>query len=338
MVITLGQARNLIADYSGKAGKCPDSDAVREFVKEVVQRLLHRGAHGNLRKWCFHTCRGCFTAPPDMEVALKVKIDGYPSSVWSKWYEFQSCNQFDVSSSRGANNSGGVSAGHSNSGFCTGLQEMVDRYPTVYDMPECGGRVSAIPFCEEDEDAHIIVQGLDMHGRDVFTEHHGERIHGERLTINKRKKTYSKTKFSKITAVQKTQTNHYVRLYWFNPENKEQGLLSEYRPTDTDPCFRRFRVPGVDPHCCTKITVLGRVKLLDCYHDNDVLPVTSIPALKKMAQLIQSEENDQDVGMQRHKKDLSDELIEDENQYQRTGDESFEFECEVSPGNLCNLI
>ena len=320
MVITLEKARKAIARYAGKNGKCADSDDVREFVKEVVQRMLHKGANGSLRKWCFHTCNGCFTAPTDMATPLKVRIDDKPACVWSRWYEFNSCNESECGQD-----------------FCTGLLEQPDRYSTIYDLPACGAYISAVPFCSEDEDAHIIIQGIDMHDREVFVEHMGQEVHGEHLTICKEKPTRSRTKFKKITAVQKSKTRHYVRLYWYDPENQNQGLLAEYRPTETNPCYRRFRVPGVDRNCCTKVTVLGRAKLLDCYHDNDVLPITSISALKTVARQIQGEDNDADINQIRYNKELAEELIEDENQYERTGDDPFDFYCPLSAGSLCNM-
>ena len=76
MIITFGEAKKELAKYAGKAGKCRDDDSVGLFVKEVIQQLLFRGANGNLRKWEFTTQSGMFTAPPDLELPLKIKIDG----------------------------------------------------------------------------------------------------------------------------------------------------------------------------------------------------------------------------------------------------------------------
>lgn len=322
MIITLGQARDALAEFAGKAGKCKDSDAVRLLILEAVDRLLKRGAHGNLKKWCFCLCKGCFTAPPDMEVPLKVKIDGMPEKVWSLWYEFYDINNEDLCDKK----------------YEPGLYEEVNQYFSAYDLPEEGGRIFAVPLIQEKDDAYITIQGVDLSGREVFTcPDNKEQITGEKLKISKTKPTISKTVFKKITGIEKSKTNSHVRLYWQLPGDVPvRGLLGEYRPTDTYPSFRRFRIPSAKTDCCVKVSVLGRVKLLDYYHDNDILPITSFPALRKMCQLIQAERNERmdiavahEAGIER--------LLDDENQYYRTGGEPFDFFFDTSPGANENL-
>jgi len=325
MIITLGAARKALSEFAGKAGKCPDSDEVRLFVLEAIQRLLHRGAHGNVRKWCFCVCNGCFTAPYDMEVPLKFKIDGFPEKVWSYWYEF-----FDIQYEEACSKD-----------YQPGLYEEVNEYFTAYDLPSPGARIAPIPLGEEKEDAFITIQGTDTSGRDVFTCHNGSQIHGERLPISRSKPVFSKTVFAKITGIEKSRTNNHVRLYWEKRDDSTKqmlarGLLGEYRPTDTLPVLRRFRIPMASKECCAKVSVLGRVKLLEYYHDNDILPVTNFPALRKMAQLIQAERNDKMDVATAHNAGIE-QLIEDENQYYRTGQEPFDFFFPTSPGSNENL-
>lgn len=326
MIITLGQARKALAEFAGKSGKCPDNESVRLLIMEALQRLLHRGAHGNLRKWCFCLCNSCFTAPVDMEVPLKVKIEGLPEKVWSYWYEFFDIHHADLC----------------DSSYQPGLFEEVDIYFTVYDIPSPGARIGVIPLDKENEDAYVLLQGLDLNGKEIYTTVNGERFHGEKIPINREKPVFSRNVFSKVTGVEKSQTCNYVRLYWqtYDPVGKKflsRGLLSEYRPTDTYPSFRRFRVPAARQDCCVKISVLGRVKLMEMYHDNDILPVGNIAALRKMTQVIQAERNDKldvatghELGIER--------LLDDENQYYRTGGEPFDFFWPTSPGRNWNLI
>lgn len=326
MIITLGQARSQLSQFAGKAGKCPDSEAVRLLVMEVVQLLLHRGAHGTLRKWEFCLCNGCLTAPPDLEVPIKVKIDGLPEKVWSYWYEF-----FDVHN-----------ADLNDKSFQGGLIEEVNTYYTIYDLPTCGARIAAVPLADEPTESTITIQGEDEHGRDVFTTIEGQSIHGERIKINRQNPVFTKTTFKKITSIEKTLTKNPVRLYWQiydkeNQKNVARGLLGEYRSTDTHPRFRRFRVPQARTDCCVKVTVLGRVRMLDSYHDNDILPVTSITALRKMAQSIQADGNDKLDVANAHSV-MAEKILEDENQYYRTGQEPFDFAWEGSPGSNEPLI
>jgi len=325
MIITLGQARSAVAQYAGKSGKCADSEDARRFVIEVVQRLLHRGAHGNLRKWVFCLCQSCFTAPPDLEVPLKVKIDGYPDKVWSKWYEFYDVHNADMCSVD----------------YQSGIVEEVNPYYTVYDIPTGGARVAAVPLDTEADSAYIIIQGIDSNGRDVFTNCPctGCRIHGEKLKISREQPVFSKTVFTKITGIEKTLTCNYVRLYWqevIAGEITSRGLLGEYKPTDTNPSFRRYRVPAASSDCCVKATILGRVKDTDYRHDNDILPITNLAALRRMAQAMNAEENEKIQAAQYYESKV-DRSIEDENEYYKTGGEPFDFFFETSPGAIENL-
>ena len=323
MIITLCHARNTIAEYAGKAGKCADSEDARLFVLEAVQRLLHRGAHGNLRKWVFCLSNGCFTAPADMEVPIKVKIDGYPERVWSKWYEFYDVHNADFSSTD----------------FKSGLIEEVNVYFTAYDIPVSGARVAAIPLESEAASAYIVVQGEDVLGRDVYTMCDGCRIHGEKLLISREEPVFSRTAFSKITGIEKTPTCNYVRLYWQEVVANQvagRGFLAEYKPAETHPSFRRFRVPAAASNCSVKVTVLGRVRDIDYRHNNDVLPITSLAGLRKMAQLMQAEQNEK-IDVAAYHEQSIDKAIENENEYHKTGDDPFDFIFETSPGAIENL-
>lgn len=325
MIITLGRARNAVAKFAGKAGKCSDSDDVREFVYTIVQRLLQKGSHGSIGKWTFQLCNGCFTAPNDLEVPLKVKINDSSEPVWSHWYEFSDVQSRDVTCDD----------------FKPGLFEEVGIFHTVHDLPSPGARVAAIPRCPESDDATVTIQGLDLQGQDVFTKYKGVQVHGETIKISKSKPVFTKTVFSRITGIEKSKTTDYVRLYWqtVDPALKkilDRGLLAEYRPTETNPSYRRFRVPSASKDCCVKITVLGRIKLQDYYHDNDILPVSNINALERMAQAIQAELNEKLQVAQYHEKAV-DRLIEEENTYYRTGQDPLDFDYGRSPGSNRNL-
>lgn len=324
MIITLGTARTALAKYAGQSGKCATSEEVKLFVHTVVQQMLHHGAYKNLKKWSFCLCDGCFTAPRDMELPLKVKINGYPEKVWNKWYEFYDVHNADMC----------------DNGYQPGLFEEINEIPTAYEMPSCGARVAVIPLQHEEDDAFVIVQGLDDCGRDVYTTYKGEKIHGEKLKISRENPVFSKTTFTKITAVEKSVTCNYVRLYWQRVANNQvtgRGLLAEYAPGETNPSYRRFRVPQAKSDCCVSITILGRVSDSITYsHDNDVLPVTNFVALQRMAQMIQAEDNEK-IQVASYFRQAIEKTIEDENEYHRTGQEPLDFFWDNSPGAIENL-
>lgn len=332
MFITLKQARDAIAPYVGKSGLCASDERVRVRVLELVERLLQMGSSGSLRKWCFHVCCGCFTAPPELEVPLKVTIDGWPDRVWSKWYEF-----YDASRRELANQSNGA---FQIPAHTAGVHEEPNEFYTIYEIPKGGARIAAVAFDQKDEDekASLIVQGEDIDGNQIYTEHKGERQHGETLFAKKSRPTYSTKVFTRITGITKSRSVNYIRLYWFKPTTNEMGLLGQYRPDETVPSYRRFRVEGLTCDRCAKVSVIGRVRVLDHYHDNDILPVANLTALRELAMSEQASENEKIQESAFHYNKAS-RILEDENEYRKTGHESaFDIGWETSPANMENLV
>lgn len=325
MIITFGDAKNLLAKYAGKAGRCNTDIEVPLFVKSVIQELLNRGANGSIRKWQFYTQNGTITAPPDLLLPLKIRIDGpcggFQGNVYDKFYEFYEeatltdCQPWEK-----------------------GAVEDINNYFTQYDLPTCGARVLAVPRCKEDEGAHLILSGSDTEFKDIWMpKSDGTKNKGEYLTIDHSKNRYTAATFTSFTAIEKTVTKDYVRLYWHIPETGEKGLLTELRPNETRPSFRRYKILGIDCNIAYKVSVLGRVRFFDNYADSDIIPITSIRALKLMAQTLQADDND-NVQVSGYKESRVDRVIDTENRYNRTPQATVDFCAETAPSGIKNII
>lgn len=320
MILTFKDAKEALAKYTGKAGKCSSDSEVSLFVREVIQQLLFRGANGNLRKWEFCTQNGTFTAPPDLELPIKMRVEGEVGTVFDKWYEFYDHNTLN------------------NCVPCEGgLVEEINTFFTVFDIDCPGARLLVVPNCEEDEDSHLLITGLDECGKEIYMPHKGDRYKGEYVRISKASPRYSQKLFTKITGISKSETKGYVRLYAYWPDTGDRKFLGEYRPSDTNPSYRRFRIVGMSCEKCFKVTILGRVRFCDNYADNDIIPISNLRALKLMAQQLQAEDND-DLQSAQYKNQRINQAIEDENSYKRTPRATIDFECETSPGSIKNLI
>jgi hypothetical protein len=327
MIITYKEARELLAPYASKAGLCATQPQVALFVKEVIQELLFRGASGNLRKWTFLTETGTFTAPPDLELPVKVSIEdschfGHESAavVFDKWYSFYDSQTLNDC----------IPAEN-------GIVEEPNEFYTAFDPPYCGSRLLVVPHCEEDPNAQIIIQGLDENGSQIFMPHEGERnFSGEVLTINKASPKYTQKIFTKITGITKTPTKHYVRLYSYCPLTKKTEFLAQYKPTDTQPSFRRFRV--LKPCAkCVKVTILGRIRFVENYHPNDIIPISNLRALKLMAQQIQAEDNDS-AETANYKNQRVEQVLQNESNYKRTPQAPIDFFLGTAPSSVKNMI
>lgn len=84
MALTYLDAKKVLARWAGRGGLCLDSPELDLFCKQVFQHLLISGSHGNIRKFCFVAVKGCFTAPYELEVPLKVKIEDKVGTVWNR--------------------------------------------------------------------------------------------------------------------------------------------------------------------------------------------------------------------------------------------------------------
>jgi len=210
VIITYGQAKRQLAKYAGKAGKCVDDADVDLFIKSVIEELLNRGANGNLRKWQFYSQNGTITAPPDLLLPIKVKVEGpcgtTQGNVYDKFYEFYDQSSLDV---------------------CTpwekGAVEEPNTFFTQFNIPTCGAHIMACPRCNEEEGSNLILQGTRKGGEDIWGVHKGENFKGEYLSICKAQTKYTSQRFYSITGIQKSVTKDYVRLYWYNPKTGEKG-------------------------------------------------------------------------------------------------------------------
>lgn len=322
MPITYGDAKLILARYAERGGKCPDAPEVDLFVRKVLQHMLYKGTYGNLRKYCFNARKGCITIPYELETPIKVKIDGKVGTVWDKWMEYYNIGEME----------GCVAASDA-------LYEEPNRFPTVYDIPAGGARIGALATACEDADAHLIVQGLDASGREIFTNHKGTKITGEYLSLVKGSLRYTEVVFANITGIVKTRTNGYVQLFWMRPELSQKGFLADYSPGEELPSYRRFKL--TNPNYCTstaQVSILGRIRLKDSYSDNDVIPFDNLYALELAGQSMNASYNDQ-VDLAAAKSKMMEATVAEEGEYRRvTNGQPVDIMRMTSAGAVRNIV
>lgn len=299
MPITYGDAKLILARYAERGGKCPDAPEVDLFVRKVLQQMLYKGTYGNLRKYCFNARKGCITIPYELETPVKIKIDSKVGTVWDKWMEYYNIGEME----------GCVPASDA-------LYEEPNRFPTVYDIPSGGARVGALATANEDTDAHLIVQGKDLTGREIITNHKGEQISGEYLSLSRGKLKYTQVNFAIITGIQKSRTVGYVQLFWVNPTLNTKGFLADYSPGEEYPSYRRFRLTNPNCSSSVQVSVLGRIRLKDSYADNDIIPFDNLFALELAGQSMNANFNDQ-VDLAAAKDKLLQNTVAEESEYKR---------------------
>jgi len=288
-------AKNLLAEYAGRGGRCSTSD-IDLFIREVFEYLLlSSGANQDLRKFTFISQEGTITVPYEIESIQKVQVNKRVGQVWDKWFDFRSSSQFV--------------------GDCLppsdALYEQPGYYPTVYSISPGGARVCTLGTCEESEDAHIIIEGKDITGRDVYTQHKGVQISGEYLSIKKGVRMFSQVHVGEITGVKKSPTNGYVQLL----TNTNQ-FLSDYSPLEEVPLYRRYRLTSQYNSGCSEVSVLARIRLKEKYADNDRIPFETILTLRMAGQRVNAERNN-DLQTAAAKDSAVGAMIEKESAYKR---------------------
>jgi len=273
MPLTFGQAKDLLSKYADRGGKCPTAESVNLFVRKVLEYLLYSGEHGSERTFSFHAVQGCLTVPYELETPLKITIDGEVGTVWDRFYEYRP--------SRLPNE-------------CTPAQNALIENPnyvcTAYQLTK-PSYIGVQATCEEDANAHLIVQGTDSTGITIYTNNkEGEQQPGEQLSIKKGKIMYSNVIFNSVDHIVKTRTKGYVILYAICPQTKTKTFLAQYSPVEEIPQYRQFRLRTRCPNFC-KVSVLGRIRLKPEYLDNDVIPFESLDALDMAGQTLNSRQN-----------------------------------------------
>lgn len=319
-MLTFKEAKQLLAKYHQRAGTCVDDPSLPFFVKEVLQQLIFQGAHGNLRKFCFMAVNGCFTLPPELETIEKIKIDKWIGTAWDRWFDYHNSGAIP----------GCVPVG--NAAF-----EDPNYFPTVYPLPASGARVGCMGTCCEADDAYVIVQGIDLTGRQIITNHKGQQVYGEYLSVKKGEIRYTTATFAEITGITKSETNGYVNLLWIDLVRNLKGFLADYEPGETLPAYRRYRLtnPCSDPY--VKVSVLGRIRLKEKYADEDRIPVENVFAISMAGQTIQEAKN-RNLNVSVGSAQIGMQSLENENSYKKPDNgQPIEFFQPMSGGAISNI-
>ncbi len=322
MPLLFSQAKEILAQYNKRGGTCQTDPSLPIFVRKVLDYLLYSGSYGNLRTFTFCAQKGCITIPYELEVPLKVRIDGVVGSVWDKWFTYHQSKEM--------------------CGECfpceRALIEQPNYYPFVYNIPDGGARLATLGVCDEDPEAHIIFQGIDPTGREIVTTNHkGEQIVGEYVRIKKGQITYSQCTFAECTGVVKSVTKAYVQALWVLPGHNKKGFLADYSPLETSPAYRRFQVKIPQCQESSKVEVLGRIRLKPFYTDNDYIPFDNLYTLDLAGQAVNSNFNrEPDLAVAANKQMVD--QIDLQNEYKRVQNgQPIEFFLPLSGGSVRNI-
>lgn len=286
MLYTLLDARTFVAKFV-EAGTCANRAVVVDRINEACRRLLPEANwSGTIFRLRFATNNNTITLPRNVLRVLKVDVDMTPREVFGISYEFME---------------GGPGELCPEDGYGPDLLDIGDGWPTFFDIPAgIPSKLIAFSTALEDVGQQLTIMGRDVYNADITTSLGlpGETItigrwqNGTEGTVNANDLPQTTTNsFTDITAVHKPVTRGFVSLYTYDATDHRMYFLSKYHPDETVPGYRRYRL--TDPNFTDVRNVLCQVKLrfVPLSHDNDLLPIQNLDALKQEVISIR-EEND----------------------------------------------
>ncbi len=275
MNITLGYARKVLARFAD-SGYCADDARVVDCINSAISKLVIKApSDATTARMRLHvTSSGCVTLPREVSHIIKANICGRKTEVNNRWYEFLA---------------GGMGSHEDNRTCVLSFNDLGDGFRTHSDIIN-PRRILVIGEAHE-EDAEIIIRGLDEHGKEVLTHVYEnddptkiiESYQGERVKIRHDVPLYTNNMFSAITSVVKPETNGYVYLATYEPDQLEKTRqIAMYHPSETRPSYRRYFVSGGYSVKSTTIIALVKLRFLPAVNDSDTLLVQNIPAIEAM--------------------------------------------------------
>jgi hypothetical protein len=239
----------------------------------------------------FVTSNNTITLPRGGLAVLNVCIDTSPRRVFGTSYEFLENGPGELAPE---------------DGITKDLLDLGDGWPTFFDIPSDGDtddgfatsyKLMALSTAREDIGKLVTLRGLDTNNAEILT----SGVPGETLPIGywsggvegtlsaNNLPTLSTSSYKKLTAVQKVQTTGFVCLYTYTPADHRMFFLSKYHPDETQPGYRRYRITSPDVDEGTNVLCQVKARFEPLGHDNDLLPIQNLDALKMAVMAIREE-------------------------------------------------
>lgn len=271
-------------------GTCSD-EQMYAYLNEAVKLLANLGNWDPLIGSMDICTQGCeITLPDDVEVPLAVNIGGSPADYRNKWFEFH------------LNGPGSECCPQ----VCSWSWTDKGTFPTFRD-PLTASYIAAYPDGPETVTT-LRVYGFDQNNVWIMTENSmGVLEDGFDVPIiyGLGSGTPSAVKVKRITRIQKPVTNNFLRVVALDDGSSSGGtLLGYFKPSDTEPEFRRITVSGAGcnfiTQCCstsggatrTWVRMKFRKKVTLLSSPEDVIFLKSITAIKMALMAIKKYEAD----------------------------------------------
>lgn len=277
MKITLAQAKSSRIPQAVGLAAC--DPRFLELLNDAQFRLANLPGrwYGTVGTITMNVTDGQITWPRDVLAVEAIKVANYGLPIRNGWYEFQA----------------DVLAPNVGDEYERGEQiQLLDRGMVMQfrDMPSTG-RIK-LYSSSADNGTQILLQGLDGNGDVVRTQHEGEWIEGELLTLSSPSVTSSTLfKSPTLTAVQKPVTKAVVNVWSINPDTLVETNIATWQPNEANPEYRRSYILNLPSECgAMQVSAKVRLRFIPAVLDTDWLHISNLEALQCAMRSIQKRE------------------------------------------------
>lgn len=219
----------IIKDAKDVLGSC-DASVLYRRITDAVKLLNHKGIFdASIAEMDLCVCNGCITLPREVGTVLAINSNGLPTFLRDQWYQYHL--------------SGYGTAECTPCGFSDELGEW-----STFKDPAGPVLLAAAMESAQDNNSQLRVFGWDEDGKRIYsTDAEGNQSDGFFIpTINGTPVANPYVgAIARIERIQKPVTVGFVKLVAFNSDTLEaQTIIGYYQPTETDPRYRRMRVPN----------------------------------------------------------------------------------------------
>jgi hypothetical protein len=243
-VLTAGDVFDDAADIFGPIGRERLFDKITEATEALANKSQWDGMDGYVD--ILSDGRGYISLPPQIEVPVGMNFCNTPAQMKSRWYEFH------------------INGIGSRCIPCDSWMD-VGEYPIIVEPPS-GVRLYAISSFEADRGASVRAYGYDQTGSWIRSIENNVYVDGEIIPVSVRTNTdapeqipVTSHEFAQISRVSKSVTDMQIELWGGTSNYTQQDFISPpvandppttplflayYEPDETEPMFRRIKVPA----------------------------------------------------------------------------------------------
>ena len=281
MMYTVQDALDLSAEHVD-GGLCANSSKVLAKVNEAVSRLLLSGDYNHtMDQVRYFTQNNSITLSREHVAARFVNMCGAPMDIRSRAYEFLQNGPGEYQYDQ--------------------LAKLIDAgtHPVYFDPPVgYTTHLFAASTSPEDISLSITFTGKKEDGSELLTSAGSVRqilaidawVEGAEGTLDHAITLTSDNPVPEITSVTlPAGRKGYISFYAYEPTTSRMWFLAKYHPSETNPGYRRYRLPVFCPTDGVPVHCLCKKQYIPATSGEDILLIQNPSAIKAMVKSIEQE-------------------------------------------------